>query len=70
MNSTLASWNTASADTALAAMIACCGARRWAEAMVALRPVSGIAELSEAADRVWSAMEEADLREAFACHPT
>jgi len=37
--------------------------------MVALRPIAGIAELSEAADRVWSEMTEADWMEAFACHP-
>lgn len=69
MNSTLAAWNEADADTALAAMIACCGARRWAEAMVASRPIADIAELSAAADRIWSTMEETDWREAFACHP-
>ena len=51
------------------AMIACCGSRRWAAAMVALRPIADIAELSEAADRVWSEMTEADWMEAFACHP-
>ena len=69
MNSTLAAWNEAEADTALAAMIACCGARRWAEAMVALRPIADVAELSAAAGRIWNTMEEADWREAFACHP-
>ena len=69
MNSTLQSWNEASAEAAMDAMIACCGSRRWAAAMVALRPIAGIAELSEAADRVWSEMTEADWMEAFACHP-
>ncbi len=37
--------------------------------MVALRPLRSIVELSTAADRVWSTMEEADWMEAFACHP-
>ncbi|MGA3049147.1 MAG: 2-oxo-4-hydroxy-4-carboxy-5-ureidoimidazoline decarboxylase [Terracidiphilus sp.] len=69
MNPTLQSWNAADANDALEAMIACCGARRWAEAMVALRPIAGVLELSEAADRVWSTMEEVDWMEAFACHP-
>jgi 2-oxo-4-hydroxy-4-carboxy-5-ureidoimidazoline decarboxylase len=69
VNSTLASWNLASADRARAAMIACCGARRWAEAMVALRPVADATGLSEAADRIWRTMAEADWLEAFACHP-
>lgn len=50
-------------------MLACCGARRWAVAMIALRPIGSIAELSNAADRVWATMEEADWLEAFTCHP-
>jgi OHCU decarboxylase len=50
-------------------MLACCGARRWADAMIALRPIATIEALSEAADRVWSTMKEPDWLEAFACHP-
>jgi 2-oxo-4-hydroxy-4-carboxy-5-ureidoimidazoline decarboxylase len=69
VNSVLSSWNQSNAEDALDAMLACCGARRWAAAMVALRPVAGIQELSAAADRIWSTMKEADLLEAFACHP-
>jgi OHCU decarboxylase len=69
MNATLQSWNAASVDEALEAMIACCGARRWAQAMVARRPIRTVAELSAAADEEWARMEEADWMEAFACHP-
>jgi OHCU decarboxylase len=69
MNETLEAWNKADEGTAFEAMMACCGARRWASAMVALRPIHSVAELSEAADRVWSTMKEADWMEAFACHP-
>lgn len=69
MNRTLVEWNAANEKAALDAMIACCGARRWAEAMVALRPIAGVFELSEAADRVWSTMVETDWLQAFACHP-
>lgn len=69
MNPNLAEWNDADEAAAMDVMIACCGARRWAAAMVGLRPVAGIVELSEAADRVWSTMEVADWMEAFACHP-
>jgi OHCU decarboxylase len=69
MNATLAAWNAAGAADALEAMMACCGARRWAAAMVALRPIASVAELSAAADREWSKMEEADWMQAFACHP-
>ncbi|MGA7859076.1 MAG: 2-oxo-4-hydroxy-4-carboxy-5-ureidoimidazoline decarboxylase [Candidatus Sulfotelmatobacter sp.] len=69
MNAHLAEWNCASETEALDTMVACCGARRWAERMVALRPLGNIVALSEAADRVWSTMKEADWMEAFACHP-
>jgi OHCU decarboxylase len=69
MNSTLESWNNADEAVAFDTMIACCGATRWALAMVALRPISGVLELSEAADRVWATMNESDWLEAFACHP-
>jgi 2-oxo-4-hydroxy-4-carboxy-5-ureidoimidazoline decarboxylase len=69
MNATLTAWNAADEATAFDAMIACCGSKRWARAMVALRPVSSVEMLSEEADRVWSRMEEPDWMEAFACHP-
>jgi 2-oxo-4-hydroxy-4-carboxy-5-ureidoimidazoline decarboxylase len=70
MNSILAAWNQAGEVAALEAMTACCGASRWAAAMVALRPVGSVRELSESADRVWQSMQEPDWLEAFACHPS
>jgi 2-oxo-4-hydroxy-4-carboxy-5-ureidoimidazoline decarboxylase len=69
MNATLAAWNHADGPAAAHAMIACCGSKRWAAAMTALRPLASVAALSEAADRVWATMQEADWLEAFACHP-
>ena len=69
MNAVLNAWNNADDATAFDAMIACCGAKRWAAAMVALRPIGSVFALSEAADRVWSTMNESDWMEAFACHP-
>jgi OHCU decarboxylase len=69
VNATLAAWNAAGETEARNAMLACCGAKRWADAMVALRPIASVAVLSEEADRVWSTMQEADWLEAFACHP-
>jgi len=69
VNATLTAWNAADEATAFDAMIACCGSKCWARAMVALRPISSVEMLSEEADRVWSRMEEPDWMEAFACHP-
>lgn len=69
MNATLEAWNMAGEAEARNAMLACCGSRRWADAMTALRPIANISALSEEADRVWGTMQEADWLEAFACHP-
>jgi OHCU decarboxylase len=69
MNSVLAEWNEADETAAREAMLACCGATRWAAEMVSLRPIESVEELSKAADRVWATMEQADWLEAFACHP-
>jgi OHCU decarboxylase len=69
MNPILAAWNAASEAAAFDAMIACCGARRWAQALVATRPIQNQEKMLAAADRVWSTMGEPDWMEAFACHP-
>lgn len=69
MNPVLEEWNAADEKSAMEAMLACCGARRWAAAMVAHRPIASIAALSEAADAEWSTMSEADWLEAVASHP-
>jgi 2-oxo-4-hydroxy-4-carboxy-5-ureidoimidazoline decarboxylase len=69
MNAKLAAWNGADEVTALDAMIACCGARRWAAGMVGRRPVEGEEKLGALADEIWATMKEPDWMEAFACHP-
>lgn len=69
MSRVLDEWNRADVSTARAAMLACCAATRWANGMVAMRPIPSIATLSETADRIWATMEENDWLEAFAGHP-
>jgi 2-oxo-4-hydroxy-4-carboxy-5-ureidoimidazoline decarboxylase len=69
MNPKLEAWNRADENTAQEAMLACCGAKRWAAAMAASRPLHSAQDLIAAADRTWIAMGEADWMEAFACHP-
>ncbi len=69
MNARLAEWNAADEAAALDAMIACCGSRRWAAAMVAERPIQSPEKLSATADQIWSTMEVPDWMEAFARHP-
>ncbi len=69
MNPVLAAWNEADENSALAAMLACCGARRWAQAMVDLRPFASVGEMKTAANSVWTTMAGPDWLDAFACHP-
>jgi len=69
MNPILDQWNSAESDEAVAAMLACCGARRWAAGMAACRPFHTVEELSATADSLWASTDEGDWLEAFACHP-
>jgi len=69
LNRALDEWNRVDLATARTAMLACCGATRWADAMATARPILGVAKLSETANRLWSTMREPDWLEAFACHP-
>jgi 2-oxo-4-hydroxy-4-carboxy-5-ureidoimidazoline decarboxylase len=69
MNLVLDQWNRADESAARDAMIACCGANRWAATMVSARPFNSAADLCRAADQAWRATDETDWLEAFACHP-
>lgn len=69
MNAVLEEWNSADESIAAESMLACCGSRRWATEMVALRPIVSIVALRDAADRVWDAVGEVDWLEAFGAHP-
>jgi 2-oxo-4-hydroxy-4-carboxy-5-ureidoimidazoline decarboxylase len=65
----LAQWNEADSESAVNAMLACCGAQKWAAAMIAHRPIADEPALHDLANRTWESMNEADWMEAFACHP-
>jgi len=65
----LVALNSWSERQAREAFLRCCGARRWAERMVALRPFAGEQELREAARHIWRALERTDWLQAFAAHP-
>ena len=64
------SWlNTASDAQAEAAFTTCCGARRWARAMVAGRPFHSRAHLHGYSEEVWWHLGDGDWLEAFTHHP-
>ncbi|HEY0137060.1 MAG TPA: allantoicase [Nannocystis sp.] len=54
---------------ARAALLACCGAPRWAEKMARARPFEDLGALLRLADRTWWSLGEDDRLAAFAAHP-
>lgn len=54
---------------ARAALIRCCGASRWVEAMLARRPFGSEEALLRNAREAWREMERSDVLEAFEHHP-
>ncbi|MEU5423208.1 2-oxo-4-hydroxy-4-carboxy-5-ureidoimidazoline decarboxylase [Streptomyces sp. NPDC020667] len=58
--------NSAVPGAAEAALLACCGSRRWARQLVAGRPYPDLAALLRAADRAAHVLAPADLAEALA----
>jgi 2-oxo-4-hydroxy-4-carboxy-5-ureidoimidazoline decarboxylase len=61
--------NALASEAAREALRSCCGAARWVDAMSALRPFVSSEALYAAADRIWRALDRADVLEAFAHHP-
>jgi OHCU decarboxylase len=56
-------------EDARAELLACCGARIWAQRMTESRPFHRGEDLLDAADRIWRELSEEDWLEAFAAHP-
>jgi len=69
MNPILQAWNISGTSTAIAALLSCCAAHRWAEEVTTLRPYANEQALFATADEVWAAMREPDWIEAFRAHP-
>jgi allantoinase len=61
--------NALDESAARAELLRCCGSRRWADKMAGLRPFATSADVLDAADRDWGALDIADRLEAFAAHP-
>jgi len=65
----VAVFNAMAPDDARAALLRCCGSRRWAERMLARRPFASPSELFAAGAEVWAGLGREDALEAFASHP-
>ena len=66
---TLASFNTAATEDAVAVMLSCCASLRFAAAVAAGRPYSSIAAVENAVAAAFEALDWADVLEAMAGHP-
>lgn len=66
---TLARFNAAPADEAVAQLLGCCASRRFAAAMADGRPYPSVAAAEQAAEAVFSAMTWDDVREGMDAHP-
>ena len=69
MNAILSAWNATNTEAAVAALLSCCAARRWASEVAAKRPFTSEEDLFATADSVWATMQEVDWMEAFRAHP-
>ena len=69
MENALKRLNALSAMEAEAELLACCGASRWVQGLVARRPFGSVAELFAAADEIWRSLGREDWFEAFSRHP-
>jgi len=66
---TLAAFNAAPADEAVAAMLACCASPRFARAMADGRPYPSTAAAIAAVDAAFASMSWADVLEGMSGHP-
>lgn len=66
---TLASFNAAPEQEAVATMLACCASRRFAAAMTAGRPYASQAAALAAAEAAFESLTWADVLEAMDAHP-
>jgi 2-oxo-4-hydroxy-4-carboxy-5-ureidoimidazoline decarboxylase len=65
----LASFNAAATEDAVAAAMSCCSSRRFAAAVAAGRPYSSFAALQAAVTAAFESLDWADVLEAIAGHP-
>ena len=65
----LASFNAAATEDAVAAMMSCCSSRRFAATMTAGRPYPSLAALESAVTAAFGSLDWADVLEAIAGHP-
>jgi 2-oxo-4-hydroxy-4-carboxy-5-ureidoimidazoline decarboxylase len=69
MTDALARWNAMDREEAAREILPCCGSRAWADDLASARPITSVAELLEASQRLWLGLQASDWMEAFRTHP-
>lgn len=69
LSTTVKTLNGLDPEAAIAALLRCCGSKRWAASVVAARPFDDERHLLESAELAWWALGEEDWKEAFSHHP-
>jgi len=67
--SAIARFNRLSREQALKALLDCCGAQKWAEKMLSMRPFPDMGYVLDTTDKVWAGLQREDWLEAFGHHP-
>ena len=62
-------FNQLSVAQARKALFDCCGSKKWVEQIISLRPFLSAANLLDASDKTWSALERREWLAAFRHHP-
>lgn len=65
----LQQFNRQPRQSALRALLDCCGSKKWAQAVASRRPFASEAELFEFADKTWASLTSESWLEAFLHHP-
>jgi allantoicase len=65
----LAGFNLQPQQKTIKSLLDCCGCNKWAEQLATLRPFATRAQVSEASDKIWTALSHDDWLEAFRHHP-
>jgi allantoicase len=65
----LAGYNRLPRRTAIKSLLDCCGCKKWADQLAALRPFATRSQLFETSDKIWNELSHDHWVEAFRHHP-
>ena len=66
---TFAEFNGLNPEQAIAELMRCCGASKWASVVAEARPYVNLGHIKQLSDLAWAGCQEEDFMEAFSHHP-